>query len=159
MKLTRVILPAVALVVALSGARADAQGAGKDEKIAAVKKVDRKLTEALIKRDGKELDRLTSDDYVHISPNGIVYNKKQSIKGLTEEPRLTFEKIDDSEIKVAIYGNTAVMTGLSKMKGKSKTRGDFDEEYRFTRIFVLHDGNWLCVHEHLNRFFPPEVKK
>jgi hypothetical protein len=41
-----------------------------------VKKVDRALTDAMIKGDVKEVDRLPADDYLHTSPNGRIYDKK-----------------------------------------------------------------------------------
>jgi ketosteroid isomerase-like protein len=158
MKRMSVILLAATLTIPLSQVRAEDKDAAKDKKAADVKKVDRELTEAHIKRDAREVDRLTADDYIHTSPNGRVFTKKQILTGLGDG-RLIFDKIDDSEVKVAIYGDTAVMNGLSKMKGKSKSRGDFDEEYRWTRVYVLHDGKWRCVAEQMNRYVPPEKDK
>jgi ketosteroid isomerase-like protein len=153
MKRTSWILFAAILAAPMSQIR----GEDKDEK-AAVLKADRALTEAHIKRDVKEVDRLLGSDYFHTSPNGNVFDKKQILSGLTDG-RLTFEKIDDSDVKVAVYGDTAVITGLSKMKGKSKSRGAFDEEYRWIRVYVRRDGNWQSVAEQMNRFVPPEEKK
>ncbi len=154
MKRMRVILVAAIMAAPLSQARAD----DKDEKVAAVKKVDRELTEAVIKGDAKEVDRLTSDDYVHTTPHGKIYGKKQILMGMADG-RLTFEKIDDSDVKVAIYGDTAVVTGESKMKGKSRSRGDFHEDYRWTRIYIRHDGKWQTVAEHMSRVIPDEKKQ
>jgi ketosteroid isomerase-like protein len=130
----------------------------KVDKAAAVMKVDRELTDAVIKGDAKEVDRLTSDDYVHTTPHGKIYGKKQILMGLTDG-RLTFEKIDDSDVKVAIYGDTAVITGESKMKGKSKSRGEFHEDYRWTRVYVLHNGKWQTVAEQMSRVIPDEKKQ
>ena len=157
MKRMSAVLLAAALAAPLSQARAEDKDAPKDDK-AAVLKVDRTLTDAMIKGDVKEVDRLTADDYVHTSPNGRIYDKKHILTGLTDG-RLTFESIDDSDVKVAIYGDTAVLTGVSKMKGKSKSRGDFNEDYRWTRVYVLHNGNWQTVAEQMNRVVPPEDKK
>ncbi len=154
MKRVGLIVFAVILAAPLARARAD----DKDEMAAAVKKVDRALTEAVIKRDVKEVDRLTSDDYIHVSPHGKVYHKKHILTGLNDG-RLIFEKIDDSEVTVSVYGDTAVMTGLSKMKGKSKSRGEFHEEYRWTRVYVRRAGNWQTVAEQMNRVIEPEEKK
>jgi ketosteroid isomerase-like protein len=150
MKRMSVILLATILAAPLPTARAD--------KADDVKKVDRALTDAHIKRDAKEVERMTADGYVHITPHGKVLTKKQIVTGLTEDHRLNFEKIDDSEVNVALYGDTAVMTGLSRIKGKSKSRGEFDEEYRWTRVYVMHDGKWQCVSEQLGRHIPDEKK-
>ena len=154
MKWTTPILFAAVLAALPPQARAD----DKDDKAAAVKKVDRALTDAHVKRDAKEVERLTSDDFLHTSPNGRVFTKKDILSGLGDG-RLTFEKIDDSEVKALIHGDTVVLNGLSKMKGKSKSRGEFNEEYRWTRVYCLHDGKWQLVAEQMNRYVPPEDKK
>jgi ketosteroid isomerase-like protein len=154
---TRLFLFAATLVI-LATPVSKVQAEDKDEKVAAVKKVDRELTEAYIKADLKEVDRLTSEDYVHTTPHGKIYGKKHILMGLTDG-RLTFEKIDDSDVKVAIHGDTAVVTGESKMKGKSKSRGEFHEDYRWTRVYHKHDGKWLTVAEHMSRVIPDEKKK
>jgi ketosteroid isomerase-like protein len=143
----------VMLTAPLASARDD-----KADKAADVKKVDRVLTEAHIKRDAKEVDRLTSEDFVHVSPHGKTFTKKQILDGLADD-RLVFEKIDDSEVTAAIYGDTAVMTGLSRMKGRSKSRGEFDEDYRWTRVYVRRDGKWQIVAEQMGRYIPDDKRK
>ncbi len=49
-----------------------------------------------------------------------------------------------------MYGDVAVVTGLSKIKGKYKDQ-NFDDSYRWTRVWVHHDGDWTCVAEQMSR--------
>jgi hypothetical protein len=44
------------------------------------------------------------------------------------------------------------------MKGKSKSRGEFHEDYRWTRVYVLHNGKWQTVAEQMSRVIPDEKK-
>ena len=97
---------------------------------------------------------MTSDEYVLTSSTGKLWDKKKNLEAL-KEGTLTFDKIDDTDMKVHMYGDAAVVTGKAEIKGKSKDRA-FDDEYRWTRVFVHHDGNWKCVTEQLSRVWTPE---
>jgi len=139
-------------------ARADDKKEAKDGQTAeAVEKVNRSLTEAILKGDAKDFDQMTSDEYVLTSSTGKLWDKKKNLEAL-KEGTLTFEKIDDSDVKVHMYGDAAVVTGKAHIKGKSKDRA-FDDEYRWTRVFVHHDGSWKCVTEQLSRIWTPEERE
>jgi ketosteroid isomerase-like protein len=52
--------------------------------------------------------------------------------------------IDDSEMHVSIYGETAMVTGLEHLEGSYRGHsGAFD--LRFTNVFVHRDGRWQIV--------------
>ena len=48
------------------------------------------------------------------------------------------------EIKVRVYGDTAIVTGRSTAKGKDQY-GKMDEQRRCTRVLVRRDGRWQFV--------------
>ena len=56
--------------------------------------------------------------------------------------------------RVRVYGNTAVETGRSTMigrdKGKAVPRGS-----RFTRVWVVNDGDWQLVANHYSPLTAP----
>jgi ketosteroid isomerase-like protein len=58
--------------------------------------------------------------------------------------KLTSNDIDD--LKVHVYGNTAVVTGRSNAKGTIDGR-DIGGLVRFTRVYVKRNGHWQvsCV--------------
>jgi ketosteroid isomerase-like protein len=52
--------------------------------------------------------------------------------------------INDRDMHVAVYGETAMVTGLEHLEGTYKGRtGQFD--VRFTNVFVHRDGRWQIV--------------
>jgi ketosteroid isomerase-like protein len=52
--------------------------------------------------------------------------------------------IDDKDMHVYIYGETAMVTGVEHLEGTYKNHtGQFD--LRFTNVFVYRDGRWQIV--------------
>ena len=125
--------------------------ADKDDKRAdEVKKLDAKISEAIMKGDTKFIDHHTADDYVVIDPVGSVWTKAQNLEHL--KSNVKFESIKDSDVKVHFYGDAAVITGLADVKGKTKTH-DISGEVRWTRVYVMRDSRWQCVLEQLTHVY------
>jgi len=49
-----------------------------------------------------------------------------------------------SELKVHVYGDTAVAAGTSTVKGTYKGQ-DISGKYRFTDVWVKRNGKWHAV--------------
>jgi len=95
---------------------------------------------AVVKGDIATLDKYTSDDYVLINMNGHMAGKSEMIEGFKSgSSKLTSEELSD--LKVRVYGNTAVVTGKADVKG---TLGGADAtgQILFTRVYVKKDGRW-----------------
>jgi len=95
---------------------------------------------AVVKADIATLDKYTSDDYVLINMNGHMAGKSEMIEGFKSgSSKLTSEELSD--LKVRVYGNTAVVTGKADVKG---TLGGADAtgQILFTRVYVKKDGRW-----------------
>ena len=58
---------------------------------------------------------------------------------------MDFDSLVADEIKVRVYGDTAIVTYRSSANGKDKD-GTIDEQRRWTRVFVRKDGRWQLVH-------------
>ena len=126
-----ILLMALAATYLAPRARADDKRQGTDgQAVESVEKANRSLTEAILKGDAKDFDRLTNDDYVLTSATGRFLDKKKCLEAL-KSGVLTFDKFDDSDVMVHMYGDTAVVTGKADIKGKSKDRV-FDDEFRWT---------------------------
>jgi ketosteroid isomerase-like protein len=55
---------------------------------------------------------------------------------------LTASKVDN--LKVRIFGDTAVAVGVSSVKGRDK-KNDISGQYRWTDTFVKQNGGWRAV--------------
>jgi len=102
------------------------------------------LNAAIVKPDIAFLERILDKDYVHFRPHGNVENRAQYLED-RKSGRVHFDSLVADEVKVRLYGDTAVVTYRSTAKGKDQD-GAIDEQRRWTRIFVRRDGRWQLVH-------------
>jgi len=104
------------------------------------------LSEAVVRGDVGFLDRVLHEDYAHHRPNGIVEDRAQYLDN-RKTGRVHFESLVADEIKVRVYGDTAVVTGRSTAKGKDQ-HGKMDDQRHWTRVLVRRDGRWQFVNFH-----------
>ena len=102
------------------------------------------LNAAIVKPDMDFLERVLDKDYVHYRPRGNVENRSQYLEN-RKSGRVDFDSLVADEIKVRIFGDTAIVTYRSTAKGKDQN-GAIDEQRRWTRVFVRKDGRWHLVH-------------
>ena len=137
----------VLLVIALAlPATMLAQGS-KAEKEKEVRAVLDEVHKAVLK-GGVEaaafFDKYNADDFTLIQGNGSVLTKAETSEGY-RSGKTGFQKMDLSDVKVRIYGNTAVVTGIVKFIGEQAGVNYTGNQYRFTRIFVRQGGIWKHV--------------
>ncbi len=97
---------------------------------------------SLIKKDRATMERFYSDDYMYIHSNGTVANKTQEIaESMSPNQAWTARKSDD--LKVRIYRDVAVVTGISTLTGSAK--GYVSGARRFTELWVRRNGRWQSV--------------
>jgi ketosteroid isomerase-like protein len=110
-----------------------------------LKALDLKLTEAHKNHDVKTLEKYTSEDFILVDALGRVWDRKKNL-GAIEKKTLKFDELKESDIKVRVFGDTAVVTGLLDLKGKSGDN-DISGQYRWTRVYNKKGGEWQCVAE------------
>jgi ketosteroid isomerase-like protein len=111
-----------------------------------IRKLDNERIQAQIHADAVALDRIYADDFIGVGPSGTVRTKPQVISDFTSG-ELKFQSITADEVKVRVYENTAVETGLSTMLGQDKDKA-VPRETRFTRVWVKQKGGWRLVANH-----------
>ena len=145
----RASIVAALLFSVISGVIAEAQSEGQPaaaEAERAVRQQDQERIRAQIAADTIALRRIYADDFLGIGPTGVVRNKAEVIADFTTHA-LTYQSITTVEVRVRVYGNTAVETGRSTMVGQDKGK-DVPRENRFTRVWVMTDGRWQLVANH-----------
>ena len=108
-----------------------------------LKKLETDRSAAVVKGDVAALEQGTSDDYTLINMNGQMSDKSQMVAAFKSgQTKLTSD--DLSDLKVRVYGNTAVITGKADVKG---TLGGSDAtgQIIFTRVYVKKGGRWQSV--------------
>jgi hypothetical protein len=67
------------------------------------------LNKAVVKADVAVLERVLHEDYVHHRPRGMVETRAQYLEN-RKARRVDFESLVPDEIKVRVYGDTAIVT-------------------------------------------------
>src|SRR6185436_9595249 len=125
------------------------QGAIRDPKRIVeqvIRKLDNERIQAQIGADAVALERIYADDFIGVGPSGTVRTKTQVISDFTSG-ELHFQSITTDEVRVRVYDNTAVETGLSTMVGQDKGKA-VPHDTRFTRVWVKKQGRWRLVANH-----------
>ncbi len=145
----RSIFPTLAALMLLAAATGLGQDASPspsptpsaDEK--AVLQLEQDWCDALAKHDADFLQRALAEEYRYTDPAGRVSGKADEV-ARAKTGDIQIENFQLSDEKVQIYGETAVMTGQTAIKGKDK--GDeISGDYRWTDLFVKRGGNWQVV--------------
>lgn len=100
------------------------------------------LEDASAAKDRTALMRLLADDYLYHASNGAIIDKTTDIDStVSDNTNWTEERFD--RVKVRVYGDFAVVTGMITLSGVSKS---FSAGARnFTRLWVRRKGRWQCV--------------
>lgn len=108
-----------------------------------IKKLETDRAAAVVRGDTAVLEKETSDEYTLININGQESGKAQMLAGFKSGAnKLTVD--DLSDMKVHIYGDTAVVTGKVEVKGIMGGK-DVSGQARFTRVYVKKAGHWQSV--------------
>ncbi len=137
--MTRTLLAAalLALMVPATG-RADDSDAKKE-----VAQLSQRTHEALIAGDTATLESIQTEDWLVIGPTGEVVGKARQAKDL-KDGTTDFLSMDPSEVKVRVYGDTAVVTGRYKVKLKDKGQ-ETGGNVRISEFFAKVGGKWKNV--------------
>ena len=118
-----------------------------------IRKVDRERIHAQVHADAAELDRIYADDFIGIGPSGTLRTKKEVLSDFTSG-KLKFQSITTDDVQIRVYGNAAVETGLSTMKGQDAGKV-VPEDNRFTRVWIKQRGRWRLVANHYSNLVKP----
>ncbi len=141
-RILAVTVTAAAVLVANAGPVA-AQAASSAAVEEQIKKIEKDRFAAVTRADVAALDAVTSDDYTLIDRNGRVRDKAQTMNGIkTGDIKITANEVSD--LKVRVYGDTAVVTGRADTKGTIGGR-DVSGPMLFTRVYVKKNGRWQSV--------------
>jgi hypothetical protein len=124
-----------------SAARSQAQQTGATEK--AVAALEEQWLQSQKTNNPELLVPLLADKFVGTGSNGKVTNKAEA---LAEAKGTKYSSIAYEDVKVTVFGDTAIATGGSKAKGTNASGKPVDEHVRWTDTWVkMPSGEWQCV--------------
>jgi len=142
----RSLLMGSLLLLAAVSAHAQPQSQSERAAVEQIRKLDQERIQAQVHADSVALDRIYADDFIGIGPSGAVRTKKEVLADFASGS-LKFQSIVTDEVRIRVYGDAAVETGLSTMKGQDSEKV-VPEENRFTRVWIKQGGRWRLVANH-----------
>jgi ketosteroid isomerase-like protein len=109
-------------------------------------KIEHDWGNAMVKGDVDTFSHCIGDDWVLTYSDGTLITKPMAQADL-KEGALRIESFRLDDIKVRLYGDTAIVTGLITEKSKFRDK-DTSGQRRFTDVFVKRDGRWQAVASH-----------
>ena len=122
---------------------ATSQAESPADDIKAVAALDTEYQAAVKKNDVETMDRILSDDFVLVTGLGKIYTKADLL-GEARSKSTVYEHQEDSEQKVRVWGDTAVVTALLWAQGTEGGKA-FDYKLWFSDTYVRTPAGWRYV--------------
>ena len=134
---TLLIVSLVSALLAVSPPDLAAQSSGE----AAVRAVEDRRIKALVEDDFATLEAIFADD-LHYTHSSAVVDDKASYMAALRSGKTKYETIDRGPSRVALYGDTALMTGTAVvgLRGRAEKLS-----LRYTLVYVKQGGQWRMV--------------
>ena len=136
------VVALVSLTVATQAADKKING-GTEQTVAAL---EQKWTGAGKASNEDAVAPLLADKYVNTGSDGKTIGKAET---LAHTKAAKWEINEISDVKVTVFGNTAIATGNWAGKGTDDNGKPVDEHERFTDTWMkMPSGNWQCIASH-----------
>ena len=113
---------------------------------------------AVLKSDINAMSALLADDYIAITPSGMLQTKDEALAHMRTH-RFHVTEMVLSDRKVRFYGKTALVTSIAEVQG-TNDEGDISGSFRYQRVYVRDaQGRWKIVSFESNRIRPPVERK
>lgn len=98
---------------------------------------------AIVRKDRAAIEADLAEDFRQIDRAGNVSTKEAFVEGLVS-PDLEIDPYTVEELDVRIYGDTALLSGRTRMTGRFQGK-PFTSHYRYVDVYVRRDGVWKIV--------------
>jgi ketosteroid isomerase-like protein len=105
--------------------------------------LERKWAEAIVNRDIAMLDEIIAEDFSGTSWTGDTYSKTKAVNDV-EFRVFVAESLNLEDIKVTVFGDTAVVSLIQVEKSKYDNF-DCSGRYGYNDVWVKRDGRWRAV--------------
>jgi ketosteroid isomerase-like protein len=109
------------------------------------KALDHKWLDSERTGDLDYLEKFFADSYVLVLANGQTYTKKEWLGILKGPDRPTLLTLDPENIQVHVFGNVAILTDHTTIKGHDSMGHSMDGEFNVFRVVIKQDGEWRAT--------------
>ncbi|NOT09629.1 MAG: nuclear transport factor 2 family protein [Gemmatimonadales bacterium] len=113
------------------------------DEAAIVATLDTKYQAAVKANDAAGMAAILADDFILVTGRGKAFTKQDLLEQARTKATI-YEKQDELEQKVRLYGNTAVVTALLWEKGVADGK-PFDKKLWFSDTYVKTPAGWKYV--------------
>jgi ketosteroid isomerase-like protein len=110
--------------------------------------LENEWAKSVVKLDLAFMDRILADDYTWTDQAGNVHTKAEEIASIKSGQGVVTSSVNN-EMKVRVYGDAAVVTGLTTQKGMQEGK-EVSGQFRWTDTWVKRAGRWQCVADHVS---------
>jgi ketosteroid isomerase-like protein len=108
-----------------------------------VLKVEKGFAQAIVQNDPEAIERFVADDWIIVNADGGIIDKARFLE-VIKSGTLTHDMMESDDMRVRLYGDSAIVSALTRSKGKFMGQ-EFITEERATDFFVKLNGQWRCV--------------
>jgi ketosteroid isomerase-like protein len=135
----------ISSVLLVSAARSQAQTTSGTEK--AVAALEEQWLQSQKTNNPELVAPLLADKLVDTSGDGkVTWSKAEFI---ARQKSIKWSSAENTDVKVTVFGNTAIATGSEKLKGTGASGQPVDLDEHWTDTWVkMPSGKWQCVASH-----------
>jgi ketosteroid isomerase-like protein len=109
------------------------------------KALDHKWLDSERTGDLDYLEKFFADSYVLVLANGQSYTKKEWLGILRGPDRPTLLVLEPENIQVHVFGNVAILTDHTTIKGHDSKGNSLDGEFNVFRVVIKQNGSWRAT--------------
>ena len=133
------VLTVLGILHAPAALRAQGNSAAEQE----VLKVEKERLQAFQRADAATLESIFAPEFTFVSANGEYHTLAELLSDV-RTGRLKYTSLQHSDVKVRVYGDTAVLTGRSGSKYVQDGKpGGAPRSY--LNVYIKRDGKWRLV--------------
>ena len=118
-----------------------------------VQRLHREYAHAQLTNNIGMLERIWADDHIFTNTFGIVQTKADRLADAKSGTRKIIE-MEGADLKVSVYGNTAVVTGRGSIKMQLRGQ-ELSFQARGIDVYVKKNGRWQVVASQATRIAQP----
>jgi len=114
-----------------------------------IRRLDLSEAEAILKKDFRILDELSSNDFTTNSPRNEIVRGKEALKELIRRGVVDYASFVREIETVLIHGKTVVTMGSETIvMGQNSPQKGQTIRRRFTNVWMKRNGKWLLTARH-----------
>lgn len=115
-----------------------------DNSVEAILQNEQDIMAAIKSKDAAALAPMLADEFIYRTHFGAETDKAGFLQSISSMP-LEILSIHGEELKVNVYGEMAVLTGVQLAEARPNEGETEESAVAFTDIFMRRDGRWLMV--------------